>query len=243
MTDSRSSVAIIDLGTHTWTDHPALRLIGRQTLLEWTIQRLAESSLLDSIFVTGNARFTPQINDLHLEYSRWLPSVAPTPIARCIEAAKAAHANWIVLVQSNCPFVDPILIDRLIAAAWATPTCDLISFVSPSRPTSSLQSLGLVAEVCRRRALRRLAGRTDADDERAVTQLIRSMPELLHPRHLPLPAALDREDLHWALETEDDWDKAHMLLDSQSESINYRELADLAIHCDTNRLRVARRGL
>ncbi len=241
MTDRRSSVAVIDLGTEPNCDHPALRLIGRQTLLEWTIQRLVESSLLDTICVTGSPHFSNAIDSLTIQQAKWMPSTAGTPLARCIEVAKAAQANWIVLVQDNCPFVDPILVDRLVAAAWATPTCDIISFVSPSRPASSLHGLGLVAEVCRRRALRRLAGRVDSKDDRKVTQLIHSMPELFHARYLPLPAALDREDLRWALETEDDWEKAHMLLDSQSESIDYRELADLAIHCDTSRLRVERR--
>jgi spore coat polysaccharide biosynthesis protein SpsF (cytidylyltransferase family) len=152
------------------------------------------------------------------------------------------QANWIVLVQNNCPFIDPILVDRLVAAAWATPNSDMISFVSSSRPTASLRGLGLVAEVCRRRALRRLAARIDADDQRDVSQLIHSMPELFHARCLPLPAALDREGLRWALETEDDWDKAHMLLDSQSDTIDYSELANMAIHCDTSRLHFARRA-
>ena len=69
-----------------------------------------------------------------------------------------------------------------------------------------------------------MAGRTDANDQRDVTQLIHSMPELFHARCLPLPTALDREDLRWALETEEDWDKAHMLLDSQSDGIDFREL-------------------
>ena len=99
-----------------------------------------------------------------------------------------------------------------------------------------------MAEVCRRRALRRLAGRTDGNDDREVTQLIRSMPEVFHQRFLPLPASLDREDLRWALETEDDWEKAHMLLDSQGENIDYRELTDFAILCDSNRLRAGRRS-
>jgi spore coat polysaccharide biosynthesis protein SpsF (cytidylyltransferase family) len=170
-----------------------------------------------------------------------MPSGSSTPLSRCIEVAKSVQANWIVLVQNNCPFVDPILVDRLVAAAWATPTSDMISFVSSTRPMSCLRSLGLVAEVCRRRALRRLAGRTDANDQREVTQLIHSMPELFHARCLPLPAAVDREGLRWALETEDDWEKAHMLIDSHSDSIDYRELADIAIHCDTSRLRVNRR--
>jgi len=241
MTDRRSSVAVIDLGSQPYIDHPAIRAIGRQSLLEWTIQRLMESSLLDAIAITGESYFSSAVLEMNLQSAKWFPSAASTPLTRCIEVAKSAQANWIVLVQNNCPFVDPILVDRLVAAAWATPTCDMISFVSPSRPGYSLQGLGLVAQVCRRRALRRLAGRIDANDDREVTKLIHSMPELFHARYLPLPAALDREGLRWALETEDDWEKAHMLLDANTESIDYRELADMAIHCDTNRLRVERK--
>ena len=241
MNDRRSSAAIIDLGCQSFEEHPSLRPIGRYSLLEWTVKRLAGSSLLDAIVITGSPVYSDRIQRLNIEPARWMPSDSTRPLDRCINVAKLVQANWIVLVQNNCPFVDPILVDRLVAAAWATPTSDMISFVSSVRPTSSLRSLGLVAEVCRRRALRRLAGRTDERDQRDVWQLIHSMPELFHSRCLPLPAAVDRPELRWALETEDDWDKAHMLLDSQSDSIDYRELANMAIHCDTNRLRIARR--
>ncbi len=242
MTDHRSSVAIVDLGSHCNHDLPSLQSIGRQSLLEWTVQRLAGSSLLDGIAITGSPDFSSSIEAMKIAPARWMPSASSTPLSRCIDVAKKAQANWIVLVQNNCPFVDPILVDRLVAAAWATPTSDMISFVSPTRPTSSLRSLGLVAEVCRCRALRRLAARTDSNDPREVMQLIRSMPELFHARCLPLPASLDRSDLRWALETKDDWEKAHMLLDSHSDSIDYRELADMVIHCDTNRLGIERKA-
>jgi spore coat polysaccharide biosynthesis protein SpsF len=218
------------------TGHPSLRPIGRFSLLEWTVKRLANSSLLDAILITGSPGYSKCVERLQIEPARWLPSESKTPVERCFNAAKLVQANWIVLVQNNCPFVDPILVDRLVAAAWATPNSDMISFVSSARPTSSLRGLGLVAEVCHRRALRRLAGRIDANDQRDVSQLIHSMPELFHARCLPLPAALDREGLRWTLETEDDWDKAHMLLDSRSESIDYSELANMAIHCNTSRL-------
>ncbi len=203
-----------------------------------------DGSAIDSDVAVGLDRdhwpheLSDAIQSLNIHPARWFPSALSTPLQRCIEVAKASHANWIVVVQNNCPFVDPILVDRLVAAAWATPTCDMISFVSSARPKQSLRGLGLVAEVCRRRALRRLAGRVVSDDQREVTQLIHSMPELFHARYLPLPTALDRADLHWALETEDDWGKAHMLLDGNSGIVDYRELADMAIHCNTDRLRL-----
>ncbi len=242
MPDRRSSVAVIDLGLEASAELAALRSIGHQTLIEWSVQRLSQTSLLDSIVITGSHELSDAMATLSLHPARWQPSDLKTPLSRCIEVAKASQANWIVLVQNNCPFVDPILVDRLVAAAWATPTCDMISFIRASRPQDSLRSLGLVAEVCRRRALRRLAGRVESDDNREVTHLIHSMPELFHARYLPLPAALDRDDIHWALETEDDWGKAHMLLDGNSRGIDERELANMAIHCNTDRLRFEHRA-
>ena len=93
MTDRRSSVAVIDLGAGPVCDHPALRLIGRQTLLEWTVQRLVESSLLDTIRVTGGPHFSAAVEELNLRQAKWVASLAATPLLRCIEVAKASSSE------------------------------------------------------------------------------------------------------------------------------------------------------
>jgi spore coat polysaccharide biosynthesis protein SpsF (cytidylyltransferase family) len=237
MVKDRSSFAVIDLGVQAPEGHCAFRKIGKHTLIEWTIRRLAESSLLDAIALTGSAALESMVEGMGIEPARWYPSEALTPLGRTIDVAAKTRAQWIVLVQDNAPFIDPVLVDRLIAAAWATPTIDVISFTSTSRPASSIQNLGVIAKICSTRALKRVAAATSMDeDERAVGRLLLSMPELFRSRCLPLPKALDREGVRWVLETEEDWERAKLLLDSSSADRDYRELADLAIHCDRNRL-------
>ncbi len=263
MADNRSSVTVIDLGSQLPTDQIAFRQVGKYSLIEWTIRRLAESSLLDAIAVTGNRAQGSKLENLAIQPAIWFPSEAATPLGRTIDVAMATNAKWVVLVQASSPFVDPILIDRLIAAAWATPTSDVISFASSARPSTSPQSIspqrtgaqstgaqstgaqstgpqsvGLIAEIYNRRALRRLASVASVEsDDRPVGRLLLSMPELFQPRYLQLPKSLDRDGVRWVLETEEDWERAHTLLDSSWADQNYRELADLAIHCDRNRMR------
>ncbi len=278
MADNRSSVTVIDLGSQLLTDQVAFRKVGKYSLIEWTIRRLAESSLLDAIAVTGTRAQGSKLENLGIQPAIWFPSEAATPLGRTIEVAMATNAKWVVLVQANSPFVDPILIDRLIAAAWATPTSDVISFASSARPSTSPhsistqsistqsistqsistqsistqsagtqstgtqstgpQNVGLIAEIYNRRALRRLATVASVEsDDRPVGRLLLSMPELFQPRYLQLPKSLDRDGVRWVLETEEDWERAHTLLDSSWADQNYRELADLAMHCDRNRMR------
>jgi spore coat polysaccharide biosynthesis protein SpsF (cytidylyltransferase family) len=237
MAENRSSIAVIDLGCQAGS-HIAFRRIGKYSLLEWIVRNLSGSALLDTVVVTGSPVYTSAMDAEGLSTVAWCPSESSTGLGRTMDAVNATDAKWIVLVQENSPFVDPVLIDRLIAAAWATPHSDLISFASAIRPASSTLSSGLIAEICSRRSLRKLCLTTSvSEDYRPVGRLLHSMPELFQPRYLPLPLALDRVGVRWTLETEEDWERARLLLDSSSADRDYRELADLAVHCDHNRLR------
>ena len=74
MNDRRSSAAIIDLGSATYGGHPSLRSIGRYSLLEWTVKRLASSSLLDAIVITGSTAYTQLVEGLEIAPARWISS-------------------------------------------------------------------------------------------------------------------------------------------------------------------------
>lgn len=245
MSTKQSTVAIVDLGLISKNvqdkhEMSPFRRFGRQTLLEWTIRRLSDSLLLDSIAVTGDNAHSLSVQQSHLQPSRWFPMCHSSPLHRIKEVALKMDAEWVVLVSPCCPFIDPVLVDRLVAAAWAAPEYDSVAFVSSSRPTFSLDGLGLVAEVCNYRVLEKLSQDPRfANDPRRVPQLVRSMPESFHARLLPLPASIDRDDVRFALETEDDWDRAHMILEASGDDCDYRELADLAVNFDSLRTRFA----
>ncbi len=264
MVENRSSVAIIDLGSQHRPNEAAFRPIGKYSLVEWVIRRLSESSLLDAIALTGSQVHYEVLQKLSIQPAQWYPSESPTSLGRTVEVTMAMRAKWIVLVQDSSPFVDPVLVDRLIAAAWATPASDVISFASTAhslsaqhgalsaqhgalaaqhgalsaqpRPIAAQPGVGLIAEICSRRALRRLASVVSlSSDQRSVGRLLLSMPEIFQPRYLPLPKALDRDGVRLVLETEDDWDRAQLLMDSHTEEGDHRELADLAVHCHSHR--------
>ncbi len=241
MSMKQSTVAVVDLGllSHSGEsaiDMPPFRRIGCQTLLERTIRRLSECLRLDAIAITGSSEFSAHIQQSHLQPSRWLPSDEFAPLARVADVVWQLDAELAVLVSPSCPFIDPLLVDRLVTAAWGSPEADFVAFASQSRPTFSLDGLGLVAEVIHRRVLRRLGkDQRFSNDPRRIPDLVRSMPEVFQARLLPLPSTLDREDLRFVLENEDDWERAHQIVEASGNDYDYQDLAVLAGNIDCNR--------
>ncbi len=263
MADERRSVAVIDLGPHSHDGRntraddgalragdarsaentrsagsdakhsAALRKMGRRSLLEWTIRRLSDCSLLDQVVVTGPAEYSEALRDQAIHPAAWLPSAEPTQLGRFAEIVTQTQADWLVIAGPNRPFADPMLIDRLLAAAWASSSSDLVSFASESQSPSSLSHLGMLADVCNARAIERLSRSTTLSGEsRDVIQLAHSLPGMFTSRYLPLPKPLQREDIRLTLENDDDWERAHMIIEAASEDSDFRELVELARRCD-----------
>lgn len=242
MSQKSNSLAMIDLGcSERQSPHDRkvspFRRVGRQTLLERTVRRLCESSLVDTIAIVGDSEFSGLIAQSCTQPAVWLPSDAPSSVARAWHAAEQLDAEWIVSVGANSVFVDPILIDRLLATAWGSPKTDLVAFMSTAGQAEiCVQGAGLAGDVCNRRVLKKLARDPSfADDTRSVSQLLFSMPEVCLTRLVPLPAVLNHCDLRFALETEQDLDRALMILEAAGDDCDYRDLVPLAYHFDTHR--------
>ena len=152
-TNPKQTLALIDLAVtsdrekQTIRVESALRRLDGLTLLEWCIRRLSESTLIETIVVTGPPHYRELISQTGLCNARWMPSALDTPTRRAKELADRLSADWIVFASPLCPFTDPMLLDRLVSRGWANPTTDFVGFVSPNRPAFSLQSLGLVGEM------------------------------------------------------------------------------------------------
>lgn len=243
MSKKSNSLALIDLGAcrEQRADGERrvspFRRVGRQTLLERTVRRLSESSLLDAIAIVGDHEFSGLIAQNCTKPAVWLPCDASSSVARAWHAAEELNAQWIVSVGANCVFVDPMLIDRLLASAWGTPNCDMVAFMSTVRRSGLCeQGAGLAGDVCHRRILKKLMRDFDlAEDTRGLSQLLFSMPEICHTRLVPLPSVLDHTDLHFMLETEKDLDRALMILEATGDDCDYRDLVPLANHFDSTR--------
>lgn len=239
MSHSTNSIALIDLGCCRQPGTPRqslspFRKFGRQSLLEWTVRRLSDSSLLDGIAIVGDEEFSGLIAQSHSQPARWVPCNAATAAERAWEAAHALEAEWVVMIPPTAAFVDPILIDRLLAAAWGSPKCDAVGFVSASNPSLSMDEFGLAGDVCHRRTIKRVAREhRDPKDDRRLCQVVRSMPESFHTRLIPLPAPIDREGVRFGLFSERDLDRALMILDAGGDDCDYRDLAHIASHFES----------
>jgi spore coat polysaccharide biosynthesis protein SpsF (cytidylyltransferase family) len=233
-TSPRQTVALIDLAVtggkanETARIDSALRRLDGLTLLEWCIRRLSESTLIETIVVTGPPQYRGLISQTGLCNARWMPSALSTPSQRAYEVMERLMADWIVFASPLCPFTDPALIDRLVSRGWANPTMDFIGFISPKHPSFSLQSLGLVGEMCSAKALVKLEQEKLLMETCDVPDVIRRNPSMFQTKWIPLPEELTHASLRFQLKTEADWDRAHSFLEAAGDDLSWQRLAQVA---------------
>ena len=233
-TNPKQTVALIDLAVAgdrekgTTRVDSALRRLDGLTLLEWCIRRLSESTLIETIVVTGPPHYRELISQTGLCNARWMPSALSTPAQRAFEISERLDADWIVFSSPLCPFTDPMLMDRLVSRGWANPSTDFVGFVSPNRPSFSLQSLGLVGEMCSAGALAKLEREDLLKEPCDVPDIIRRNPALFQTKLIPLPEQLMHSSLRFVMDSEADWDRAHSYLEAAGDDLSWQRLAQLA---------------
>jgi len=206
------------------------RKLGGKPLVAWIVRRVTESQRLDGVIVVIGDR--PE--------SRWPVDLVPPdvpifygkqadPLA-CFNAALREYpARAVVRVSADSPFVDPVLIDRLVNTAEDHPNGDYIGYrFGDGRPV--IQSrLGVVAEWCQTAALVQ-ADRETADplDRQQVTRYLYSHPEKFLLRLLPVPSELDRNDLRLTSGVDEDYEHAQEIYDALGpESLDWQRIAGL----------------
>jgi len=126
-------------------------------MLAWLIDRLRGARRLDAVVVATSTR--PE-NDAIAACARTLgvPCVRGSEedlVSRLVLAAAVSEAAAIVRVTADCPFVDPVVVDGLVAT-WRARAADVDLVVNNDPPTFPH---GLDAEVLPRETL----GRLDAE--------------------------------------------------------------------------------
>ncbi len=230
--EQKKTVAVIDLAAVNHQSPAgtqidvAMRRFHGLSLLEWCARRLSESTTLDQIVITGLPSYLSQLQSSSLCGAKWMPSLESEPFGRIREAAERTDATWILLVNPTCPFLDPSLLDRLITSAWKRPEADYVRFMASKHPLFNLNKLGLVGEICTRRGLDQIMQRK-LDAKGDVGQILRAHPNVFQMRLIPLPDGLDRSDLHFALDSADNWDQASSLLEAAGDDLTWQRLVEL----------------
>ena len=229
----QTTIAVVDLAA---TNHHspagtqidiAMRAFNGLSLLEWCVRRLNESTMLDQTIITGLPSYLPQIQSASLCDAKWMPSLQNDPLHRVYEIAERTHAQWLVLVSPTCPFLDPALLDRLIASAWTRSEADYVGFMASKHPRYNLSRLGLVGEVCTRNAIEKVLDHK-LDTSVEIADIFRTHPNLFQMGLIPLPKGLDRSDLRFALETAEDWEQAYSYIEAAGEDLSWQRLVQLA---------------
>ncbi len=220
----------------------AARRLGGRPLLEWVVRRVTDSIRLGGVIV-----LVCDTDDCAC-ISGDVPSDVPVfratggdALGRLCQALEAYPCEGVVRVRGDDLFIDPTLIDRLVTAAEADPTCDYVAYRSRDGRPADLSPVSVYSEWCRSSALRkanRLAReRSDRED---VTGYVRSHPEKFNLHWIPAPAEIDREDVRLTIDIEEDWDHALLLFEALGdERFDWRRITSLLDHQPAMRRRMA----
>lgn len=204
------------------------RRFGGRALWEWVTRRLSESQRLDAVAVIVPMAMLSKLQlppDIFV-----LGTDSADPVARLAEVALRWHPKGMVRVAAGQPFVDPLLIDRLIAAAEQPgdkDACDYAGFVSSDCPGVREAQVGVAADWFSTEAVLRLAELTKGETTSPAFRVLQRSDEFVM-RLLPLPPELDRADMRLALNVEDDWEHARAIYEALGpDRLEWRRITGL----------------
>jgi spore coat polysaccharide biosynthesis protein SpsF len=239
----KKSLGVIQVTTDRVPADPKIgRKLGGKSLLELVVRRITDCQRLEGVVVVlGSGDPDERIRRLvPPDVPTWISS-KPDPLARLVDAIDEFRAPSVVRVCADNPFIDPVLVDRLVSTADTHPNCDYISYCSADGRPAILTHLGLFAEWCSAEALRRACREARRPNDReAVTSYLYAHPELFNVRLIPLPAELDRDDVRLKIDFEEDWEHAQAIYEALgSDEWDWRRIADLLDHQPALRQRMA----
>lgn len=218
------------------------RKLAGKPLLEHVVRRMTDCQRLDAVVVvSGDPRQDQLVASLVPPDVATVTRRISDGLSRFVAAIDQFNAQAVVRVAADQPFVDPVLVDRLVNTADAHPACDYIGYCCKDGRLAVRSQIGLVAEWCSAEALR-CADRsvTRQADRDGVTPCLFGHPELFMMRLVPLPRELDRDDVRLCVNREEDWEHAQVIYDALGhEEWDWQRLADLLDHQPRLRQRMA----
>ena len=220
----------------------ASRRLGGKSVLEWVVRRVTDCQQLDGVVVlTGQApedRFVADLVPMDVPVFAGPDGDALSRFAAALEEYPAAA---VVRVCADYPFIDSMLIDRLVTTARAHPECDYVSYCSRDGRPAVLSPVGVYAEWFLSSALRRAARKARAAADRAdVTRYIYSHPEQFNLRLIPAPPQIDRDDVRLTVDIEEDWEHAITIFEALGpDELDWQRIARLLDHQPAMRERMA----
>lgn len=197
--------------TSTGLPGKVLKEVLNKPLLEYQIERLRRVTLADEIVIaTPKDETSDPIIDLCQRLAT--PSFRGSEhdvLARYYGAAKDARADVIVRVTSDCPLIDPSIIDRIIQRYLEDET--QYDYVSNCLERSYPR--GMDTEVFPFRVLEEaFSEATDSRDREHVTPFLYRQPERYRLGHVTHPR--DQSHHRWTVDTPEDFELIRKILEA-----------------------------
>ncbi|WP_066051377.1 cytidylyltransferase domain-containing protein [Robertmurraya korlensis] len=106
-----------------------LKKVRNKSLLEYQLERVKKATLLHDIVIatTINKRDEEIVNFCKARSIPYYRGSEEDVLTRYYEAARMCNADVIVRLTSDCPLVDPSIIDRNVAEFLSDPSLDYVS--------------------------------------------------------------------------------------------------------------------
>lgn len=209
----------------------ALKEIAGKSLLEWQIERLKRSLLIDEIVVAT----TTKTKDDLLEKEAYRLGVScyrgseHDVLARVCDAMQSSNADIHLEFYGDSPFVDPYLIDQTIG--YLLKNYDKVDYVSTALETS--YSPGLEVTAYKSFCLEKAQKETDKNDPfREHTGPNMHKIKTLRLVNLEAPPDLHYPEFYFEIDTEDDFKMLSALItlvvEQYGEAFTTQNLIELA---------------
>lgn len=177
--------------------------LGGETMLSRVVRRLRRAQRIDEVIV---ATTTEQKDDALADFCQTrdvscFRGSENDVLDRYVQAARATQADVVVRITSDCPLIDPGVVDEVTEHFLnSQPAVDYVSNVAPVRTYPR----GLDTEVVSREALERAHGEaSDAASREHVTAYIYRHPERF--RIEGYRGARDESAHRWTVDTPEDF--------------------------------------
>lgn len=207
-----------------------LRDIGGQTMLAWVVRRSQRASLLNEVTVACST--LPDDDAIVEECSRLgvrcYRGSDGDVLDRFHGAALAFGADSVVRITSDCPLIEPEVVDKVIAVFLRSGADYASNTIDRSYPR------GLDTEAFKKSCLDRAWSEAHEPHQRAhVTPYFYEMPELF--KNVQVRGEVDISHLRWTVDTKEDYDFVSAIYShlSNQEDFTWRDVLAL-IHARPN---------
>jgi spore coat polysaccharide biosynthesis protein SpsF len=217
------------------------RKLGGKSLLEWIVRQVTDSTRLDGVVVVSCDSQTDALAELAPPDITFITSGGGDVLSTYARLLRQRSAECVIRLCADTPFIDPVLIDRLIRTADDHAECDYIGYVLRDGRPAIFSPLGIFAEWCRADALLQAAREAiDPLDRRHPTRFVSAHPERFRLRLIEAPTGLDRADLRLTIASEEDWEHTQAIYDALGpEGMDWQRVADLLDNHPTMSRRMA----